>query len=462
MSLFDTAPIGGITDRVSATAPLAERMRPRSLDEFFGQDHLLGPGKPLRLQIERDEPLGRGVQSRSSAQPGSGASASLIFWGPPGVGKTTLAKIIAGSTEASFVEFSAVLSGIKEIKQVMVEAEKAAGFGSRTVLFVDEIHRFNKAQQDAFLPYVERGSIRLIGATTENPSFEINAALLSRCRVYTLRPLGEADVLALLERALADGERGLGTLQLSAAPEALGAIAGYASGDARSSLNALEVAAQLAVSRGATVITRELAAEALQQRVLLYDKKGEQHYDLISALHKSVRNSDADASLYWLGRMLRAGEDPMYLARRVVRMAVEDIGLAAPEALNLCLSARDAMHFLGSPEGDLALAQAVVYLALAPKSNAVYKAYATVLADIEAKPAEPVPLHLRNAPTKLMKELDYGKNYQYAHDIEGKVAAMDCLPPSLADRRYYQPTNEGRERLLAQRMEEIAKLRGRE
>ena len=441
MSLFDTSPMQGEPGRAVRTAPLAERMRPRSLDEFYGQEHLLGPGKPLRLQIERDD------------------SASLIFWGPPGVGKTTLAKIIARTTQASFIEFSAVLSGIKEIKQVMVEAEKAANFGSRTVLFVDEIHRFNKAQQDAFLPYVERGSIRLIGATTENPSFEINAALLSRCRVYTLRGLELTDVLALLERALGDRERGLGALGLDAEPEALEAMAGYASGDARSALNALEVAAQLAAGRGERTITRALAAEALQQRVLLYDKKGEQHYDLISALHKSVRNSDADASLYWLGRMLKAGEDPMYVARRVVRMAVEDIGLAAPEALNLCLSARDALHFLGSPEGDLALAQAVVYLALAPKSNAVYTAYAEVLADIEAKPAEPVPLHLRNAPTRLMKELDYGKDYQYAHDVEGKVAAMECLPPALAERRYYQPTAEGRERMLGQRMEEIARLK---
>ena len=447
MSLFDNTPLQGSETKPRQAAPLAERMRPRSLDEYFGQEHLLGPGKPLRLQIERD------------GQVGAGTASSMIFWGPPGVGKTTLAKIIARTTQVSFIEFSAVLSGIKEIKQVMLEAEKAASFGSRTVLFVDEIHRFNKAQQDAFLPYVERGSIRLIGATTENPSFEINAALLSRCRVYTLRALDEEDVLKLLAGALADEERGLGALQLGAEPAALEAIASYASGDARSALNALEIAAQLVAGRDETMITRELAAEALQQRVLLYDKKGEQHYDLISALHKSVRNSDADAALYWLGRMLRAGEDPMYVARRVVRMAVEDIGLAAPEALNLCLSARDAMHFLGSPEGDLAIAQAVVYLALAPKSNAVYTAYGAVLADIESRPAEPVPLHLRNAPTKLMKELDYGKDYQYAHDVEGRVAAMDCLPPSLGDRRYYQPTGEGRERLLAQRMEEIAKLR---
>lgn len=441
MSLFDTGLPERSAQRVVKTAPLAERMRPRSLDEFFGQQHLLGPGMPLRLQIERDD------------------SASLLFWGPPGVGKTTLAKIIARETQASFIEFSAVLSGIKEIKQVMVEAEKAAEFGSRTILFVDEIHRFNKAQQDAFLPYVERGTIRLIGATTENPSFEINAALLSRCRVYTLRALGQDEVVALLQRALQDLERGLGALQLEVEEGALEAIASYSSGDARNALNALEVAAKLAEGRGEKLLTRALAAEALQQRVLLYDKKGEQHYDIISALHKSVRNSDADAALYWLGRMLFAGEDPMYVARRVVRMAVEDIGLAAPEALNLCLSARDAMHFLGSPEGELALAQAVVYLALAPKSNAVYTAFGAVRSDIESRPAEPVPLHLRNAPTKLMKELDYGKDYQYAHDVEGRVADMECLPPSLANRRYYQPTQEGREKLLSQRMDEIARIR---
>ncbi len=440
MSLFDTGvPAEDATSRIHT--PLAERMRPRSLDEFFGQQHLLGTGKSLRVQIENDD------------------AASLLFWGPPGVGKTTLAKIIARETSASFIEFSAVLSGIKEIKQVMVEAEKAATYGSRTILFIDEIHRFNKAQQDAFLPYVERGTIRLIGATTENPSFEINAALLSRCRVYTLRALNQDDVIALLQRALTDAERGLGAMQLSADGSALEAMASYSSGDARTALNALEVAAKLAAGRGENNLTRELASEALQQRVLLYDKNGEQHYDLISALHKSVRNSDADASLYWLGRMLQAGEDPMFVARRVVRMAVEDIGLAAPEALNLCLSARDAMHFLGSPEGELAIAQAVVYLALAPKSNAVYTAYSAVLADIESRPAEPVPLHLRNAPTKLMRELDYGKDYQYAHDVEGKVSAMECLPASLAERKYYQPTGEGRERLLAQRMDEIAALK---
>jgi putative ATPase len=442
VSLFNTSPIASPKHtKHTKQTPLAERMRPRKIAEFAGQQHLLGEGKPLRLAIERDD------------------ASSMIFWGPPGVGKTTLAKIIATVTEASFIEFSAVMSGIKEIKQVMVEAEKAAQFGSRTILFVDEIHRFNKAQQDAFLPYVERGTIRLIGATTENPSFEINGALLSRCRVYTLVALSEEDIVALLRRALADAERGLGATGIDADDEALATIAAYASGDARTALNALEVAARLAEGRGETVITKPLAAEAMQRRMLLYDKKGEQHYDVISALHKSVRNSDPDAALYWLARMLEAGEDPMYCARRVIRMAVEDIGLAAPEALNLCLSAKDAMHFLGSPEGDLALAQAVVYLALAPKSNAVYTAYGEVLSDIHKTVAEPVPLHLRNAPTKLMKELDYGKGYQYAHDVEGRVADMECLPASLAGRQYYKPTDEGRERQLAQRMQEIARIK---
>ena len=442
MSLFDPTPAVAAAATL-AQAPLAERMRPQTLDEFVGQEHLLAPGKPLRVAIEHDD------------------TTSMIFWGPPGTGKTTLAKIIAARTQASFIEFSAVMSGIKEIKQVMTAAEKAAGFGpgSRTILFIDEIHRFNKAQQDAFLPYVERGAIRLIGATTENPSFELNAALLSRCRVYTLQPLPEAQVVGLLERALAEPQRGLGSMRISADDDALAMIASYASGDARNALNALSVAAGLAETHHSRRITRELAAEALQQRVLLYDKQGEQHYDLISALHKSVRNSDPDAALYWLGRMLHAGEDPMYVARRVVRMAVEDIGLAAPEALNLCLSAREAMHFLGSPEGELALAQAVVYLSLAPKSNAIYTAYGAVQADIEATAAEPVPLHLRNAPTRLMKSLDYGKGYQYAHEVAGRVADMECLPSSLAGRRYYVPTSEGRERALHERMEEIGRLK---
>jgi putative ATPase len=440
MSLFDTSPIAAAASTLRE-APLAERMRPHTLEEFVGQQHLLAPGKPLQLAIAHDDPT------------------SMIFWGPPGTGKTTLAKIIAALTHATFIEFSAVMSGIKEIKQVMVAAEKAAGYHSRTILFIDEIHRFNKAQQDAFLPYVERGAIRLIGATTENPSFELNAALLSRCRVYTLQPLTEEQIVALLQRALSDRQRGLGASGITADEEAFATIASYASGDARNALNALDVAATLATEQPEKRITKEIAAEALQRRVLLYDKQGEQHYDIISALHKSVRNSDADASLYWLGRMLQAGEDPMYVARRIVRMAVEDIGLAAPEALNLCLSARDAMHFLGSPEGDLALAQAVVYLALAPKSNAVYTAYGSVLGDIEATAAEPVPLHLRNAPTKLMKSLDYGKDYQYAHDVEGRVADMECLPPSLSNRRYYHPTQEGREKALSQRMDEVARIR---
>jgi putative ATPase len=439
MSLF-----GGTPDLAPASArraaPLAERMRPRTLDEYVGQQHLVGPGKPLRMQIESDDP------------------ASMIFWGPPGVGKTTLAKIIAETTDATFIEFSAVLSGIKEIKQVMVDAEKAAHYGSRTILFVDEIHRFNKAQQDAFLPYVERGTIRLIGATTESPSFEIISALLSRCRVYTLQPLTEDELLTLLRRALTD-ERGLAKDHLAADDDAIVLMASYASGDARTAYNALEIAGRLAATRPERRITREIATEALQRRVLLYDKSGEQHYDLISALHKSIRNSDVDASLYWLGRMLAAGEDPLYVARRLVRMASEDVGLAAPEALNLTLSARDAMDFLGSPEGELALAQAAAYLALAPKSNAVYTAWGAVTEDIENTRAEPVPLHLRNAPTKLMRDLNYGKEYQYAHDIEGKVAGMDCLPENLRDRRYYQPTSEGREKLLKQRMDEIERIR---
>ncbi|MFZ0661627.1 MAG: replication-associated recombination protein A [Acidobacteriaceae bacterium] len=416
-------------------------MRPRSLDEYVGQQHLLAPGKPLRVQIEHDD------------------TSSMIFWGPPGVGKTTLAKIIAETTRSTFIQFSAVLSGIKEIKQVMADAEKAAQYGSRTILFVDEIHRFNKAQQDAFLPYVEHGTIRLIGATTENPSFEIISALLSRCRVYTLRALSEDEIVTLLQRALNDAERGLGNMRMAAEDGALRLLASYSSGDARNALSALEISAKLAEARNEKSITPEIATEALQQRTLLYDKLGEEHYNLISALHKSIRNSDVDASLYWLGRMLQSGEDPMYVARRVVRMAVEDIGLAAPEALNLTISARDAMHFLGSPEGDLALAQAVAYLALAPKSNAIYTAYGAVLSDIENTRAEPVPLHLRNAPTKLMKSLDYGQGYKYAHDEEGKVADMECLPESLKGRRYYEPTSEGREKLLAQRMEEIRRLK---
>src|SRR6185369_13200961 len=401
MSLFQTIP--GNDNPGDRTRPLADRMRPRTLDEYVGQEHLVGPGKPLRTQIERDD-IG-----------------SIIFWGPPGTGKTTLAQIIARITKAEFVEFSAVLTGIKEIKQVMADAERAKQYGTRTIVFIDEIHRFNKAQQDAFLPHVEKGNIRLIGATTENPSFEINSALLSRARVYVLKSLTEDQIVALLERALADRDRGLGQFELCASLDALATLASYANGDARSAYNILEVAANLARAAGPeTIITREIVQEALQQRILLYDKSGEEHYNLISALHKSVRNSDPDAALYWLSRMLEAGEDPLYIARRVVRMAVEDIGLADPQGLALCMAARDAVDFIGMPEGNLALAQAVVYLSVAPKSNALYTAYGAVLQDVETTAAEPVPLHLRNAPTRLMKKLNYGKGYEYAHDTEGK------------------------------------------
>jgi len=425
------------------TRPLADRMRPRTLDEFVGQEHLVAPGKSLRTQLERDD-IG-----------------SLIFWGPPGTGKTTLAKIIARMTKAEFIEFSAVLTGIKEIKQVMADAERARQYGTRTIVFIDEIHRFNKAQQDAFLPHVEKGNIRLIGATTENPSFEIISALLSRSRVYVLKPLTEEQVVVLLRRALTDEERGLGAMKLRASDEVLAKIAAYSSGDARSAYNVLEVAASLAraTTEVGAEISDDIVRDALQKRVLRYDKAGEEHYNLISALHKSVRNSDADASLYWLGRMLEAGEDPLYIARRVVRMSVEDIGLAEPNALALCMAARDAVDFIGMPEGNLALAQAVVYLALAPKSNALYTAYSEVQQDVEATAAESVPLHLRNAPTGLMKGLGYGQGYQYAHDVEGKIADMQCLPNNLRDRTYYHPTNEGVEKRIRERMEEIKRRR---
>jgi putative ATPase len=429
----------------SGPRPLADRMRPQTLDEFLGQEHLLAPGKPLRVQIERDE------------------ISSMLLWGPPGCGKTTLAQIIARMTKSEFLPFSAVLSGIKEIKEVMAGAERLRHHGRRTIVFIDEVHRFNKAQQDAFLPHVERGNIVLIGATTENPSFEVIAPLLSRTKVYVLNALTPEQLAALLRRALAEPDRGLGRENVDVAPELLDRMAQFANGDARAALNTLE-AAVLGSPPGAAgrrAVTPAILEDVLQRKFLLYDKAGEEHFNLISALHKSVRNSDADAALYWLVRMLESGEDPLYVARRLVRMASEDIGLADPNALTVSIAAMQAADFIGPPEGNLALAEAAVYLALAPKSNSVYIAYGQVAGDLQNTQAEPVPLHLRNPVTGLMRNIGYGKGYQYAHDADDKLTDMPCLPPGLAGRTYYRPTDQGFEQRLRQRMEEIRRIQPR-
>ena len=436
MSLFETQPSEA---QEQGRRPLADRMRPETIEEYVGQVHILGPGKPLRQQIERDE------------------LASMILWGPPGSGKTTLAMIVARKTKSDFVRFSAVLSGIREIKDVMAAAEKTRRYGRRTILFIDEIHRFNRAQQDAFLPYVERGDIVLIGATTENPSFEVNAALLSRTKVYMLSALSTDEVVTLLRRALQDEKRGLGGEKVVISDELLRQIAVFANGDARAAYNTLEasVAAAPRDAEGRASITEKLIEDAIQRKVLLYDKAGEEHFNIISALHKSVRNSDPDAALYWLGRMLEAGEDPLYVARRLIRMASEDVGMADPKALEVAVAAMQAVHFVGLPEGDLALAQATVYLALAPKSNALYTGYGEVKSDAQKTVAEPVPLHLRNPVTSLMSDVGYGKGYQYAHNAEEKLTDMECLPENLRGRRYYQPTDQGLEKRLKERMQAI-------
>jgi len=418
------------------TVPLAERMRPRSMDEIVGQEDLVAPGRPLREMIERD------------------LLQSIILWGPPGTGKTTLARLIADLTKAEFLAFSAVLSGIKEVKDVMATAEHRRRMtGKRTIVFVDEIHRFNKAQQDAFLPRVESGDIVLIGATTENPSFEVNAALLSRSKVFVLKALGEEALIEILRTALTDAERGLGRERPEADDDALQAIARFANGDARSALNLLQIAVSSAQNpTGRPRIDQALLDTVLTNKMLLYDKSGEEHYNLMSALHKSMRNSDADASIYWLARMLEAGEDPKYVARRLIRFASEDIGNADPQALAMTVAAKDAVHFIGMPEGNTALAQAVLYLATAPKSNAVYMAYNEAAAAAKTDFAAPVPLHIRNAPTKLMKQLDYGKGYKYAHDEPDAVASMDCLPDNLKGREFYRPTDFGFEKEIAKRL----------
>lgn len=418
--------------------PLAARLRPRSLSEFAGQRHLLGEGKVLRRIIESDN------------------VGSMIFWGPPGVGKTTLARIIANRTKANFIDFSAVTSGIKEIKQVMEQAEKNRRFGEKTILFVDEIHRFNKAQQDAFLPYVEKGSIILIGATTENPSFEVNGALLSRCKVFVLQPLSADELTELLNRAVTD-ERGFGGQDIDIGPDIITMIAEFANGDARSALSTLEMAVLNGDvdDKGKITVSRETVENITLKKSLLYDKTGEEHYNLISALHKSMRNSDPDAAVYWLARMLEAGEDPLYIARRITRFASEDIGLADPRALEQAVAAFQACHMIGMPECSVHLTQAVIYMSLAPKSNAMYRAYESAKKDALTMLAEPVPLIIRNAPTKLMKELEYGKGYKYAHNEKDNLSTMQCLPDSLKERQYYRPTEEGIETRYKARLEEI-------
>lgn len=423
--------------------PLAARLRPQNLEEFVGQTHLLGEGKVLRHLIENDQ------------------ISSMIFWGPPGVGKTTLARIIANSTRSEFIDFSAVTSGIKEIRTVMQQAEENRRFGEKTIVFVDEIHRFNKAQQDAFLPFVEKGSIILIGATTENPSFEVNSALLSRCKVFVLQPLATDDLVTLLERALRD-PRGFGTQNISMPEGVLDLIANFANGDARTALSTLEMVVLNGDADGDTVtVSREILEQCISKKSLLYDKGGEEKYNLISALHKSMRNSDPDAAVYWLARMLEAGEDPLYVARRITRFASEDVGLADPRALEMAVAAYQACHFIGMPECTVHLTQAVVYLSLAPKSNALYTAYNAARRDALSQMAEPVPLVLRNAPTQLMKELDYGKGYQYAHDAEDRLTAMQCLPDSLADRTYYHPTDQGLEPRFKARLDQIRDWKNR-